>query len=81
MLVKFKNIKKVEEVQEMIVYTNNLEETGDKLFENAIRNLYKFEKNPIEISKWYKIYECLEKCSDSCESVANCVEEIIMKNA
>ena len=81
MLDKFKNTKKIEEVQQLVVHTNNLEERGDRLFENAIRNLYKYEKNPIEISKWYKIYECLENCFDSCECVANCVEEIIMKNA
>lgn len=81
MLLKFKNLKKYEEIQEMVVNTNKLEELGDKLYGQAIRNLYHTEKNPIEISKWHTLYECLENCFDSCESVANCIEAIIMKNS
>ena len=80
MMVKFKNIKNYEEIKEKIVYINKLEESGDKLYEKAIKNLYKNEKDPIEISKWHTIYNSLENSFDTCEYVANCVEEIIMKN-
>ena len=77
---KFKNKKSYPEVRELIIKTNKLEEIGDKMFQNAIRNLYQKEKNPVEILKWHTIYNSLEACVDLCEEVANTVEEIMMKN-
>ena len=44
-----------------------------------MKNLFTNESNPIEIIKWRKIYDCLENCMDSCEKIANNVEEIILK--
>ena len=38
------------------------------------------ENNAVEILKWSKIYERLEDCFDTCESVADTVEEILLKN-
>lgn len=80
MIQKFKNIKEYDETKKIIVNINGLEELGDKLYQQAIRNLYQFEKNPIEVSAWTIIYNSLEDCFDACESVASCVEEIMLKN-
>ena len=80
MMNYFKNMKKYDETKKIIIDINNLEEQGDKLFENAIKNLYNTQKDAIEILKWHKIYECIENSIDSCESVADCVEEVLMKN-
>ena len=80
MMNNFKNIKKYDETKKLIIDINNLEEQGDRLYENAIKNLYNTQKDAIEILKWHKIYERIEKCIDSCESVADCVEEVLMKN-
>ena len=80
MTQKFKKIKEYEETEKKVVNINRLEELGDKLYQQAIRNLYQYEKNPIEVSAWTIIYNSLEDCFDACESVASCVEEIILKN-
>ena len=80
MLQKLKKIKEYEETEKIIVNINRLEEIGDKIYQKAIRELYQFEKNPIEVSAWTIIYNSLEECVDACESVASCVEEIILKN-
>ncbi len=81
MMSNFKNSKKYEETKSIIIDINHLEEQGDRLFEKSIKNLYDNETNSIEISKWHNIYECVENCMDSCECVADYVEEILMKNA
>lgn len=81
MLNKFKNIKKFAEIKEVIIEINKLEEDGDKLYQDAIRNLYNTPKDPIEVITWTTLYNCLENCFDSCENVADCVEEILMKNS
>jgi len=81
MIQNFKNIKEYEETRKLIISINKIEELGDKLYQQAIRNLYQSEKNPIEVSAWTIIYSSLENCFDACESVASCVEEIILKNS
>lgn len=81
MLTKFKNLKKFDEIKEKVIIINNLEDEGDKLYQNAIKDLYKDENNPIDVIRWTTIYNCLEECFDSCERIADCVEEIIMKNS
>ena len=76
----FKERKKYEQIINMIIEINGLEEQGDKLYENSIKNLYNTEQNPVEILKWHNIYTTLEEAIDSFESVADYIEEIIMKN-
>ena len=81
MLVEFKNIKKLDSIHELIVEVNTVEEKGDKLYQDAIRTLYKTNKNPIDVDRWWILYNCLENCLDACEKVADVVEEIITKNS
>lgn len=77
---EFKNIKKFDLIKSKIVEVNDLEGDADKLYESAIRKLYKEETDAIKIIKWTKIYETIENCFDSCENVADGIEEVVMKN-
>ena len=74
-----KEKKKYDQTKALIIEINGLEEQGDRLYENAIKNLYNTEQNPIEILKWNNIYGTLEDAIDSFEGVADYVEEILMK--
>lgn len=80
-LENFKNFKKIELVKEKVIAINVLEEKGDRLYEKAMKNLYKEEKEPIEIIKWTTIYECFENTIDACERIADCLEDVVMKNS
>lgn len=80
MIREFKEIKKYDEIHKFVVNLNNLEEKGDRLFEKSIKELFQIEKNSIEVLKWNTLYNCAENCFDSIENVANCVDEIMMKN-
>ena len=80
MLEKFKDKKKHEEVNKYIIEINNIEESGDRLYENSIKSLFKTETNPIEVIKWNTIYNTLEDGIDSFESVPNTIGKIIIKN-
>lgn len=81
LLKEFKNIKKTKEIQEYVVEVNKLEEQADRLYENAIKELYTSENNPIQIIKWTNIYQTIENCFDACENVADSIEEVLMKNS
>lgn len=76
----FKNTKKYEEIHKLVVCINNIEEEGDKIYEKAIREIFQNESNSVEILKWNTIYNSLENCFDSYESVANTLDEIVLKN-
>ena len=39
------------------------------------------EKDAVAILAWTTMFDRLEKCCDSCEDVADTVEQIIMKNS
>ena len=80
-LENFENFKKGELVKEKAIAINVLEEKADKMFENAMKKLYKEETNPIEIIKWTTIYNCLENTTDACERIADSLEDVVMKNS
>lgn len=80
-LENFENFKKAELVKEKTIAINVLEEKADKLFEKAMRRLYEEEKDPIEIVKWTTIYNCMENTTDACEKIADCLEDVVMKNS
>lgn len=77
----FKNFQDFKTIKEKIIEINMFEDEGDKLYQKALKNLYRNEKDSIEVIKWTTLYNCLENCFDSCESAADCVEEVIMKNS
>lgn len=77
----YHNYKKSATVIENIININNMEEDGDKIYTKAMHNLYTSSDNAIEIMTWTKNFDCLEKCCDACENVADLMEFIIMKNS
>lgn len=80
-LVEFENFKRSKRLHEEIIEINHLEEEGDDLYVNGVRNLYKTSKDPVELMVWTEIYRRLERCCDACEDVANDIESIVMKNS
>jgi predicted phosphate transport protein (TIGR00153 family) len=59
---------------------NQLERRGDLLYSEAVRRLFKEEKDPIEVIKWMSIYEGLENSIDRCKDVAEALEAVVVKN-
>ena len=80
LIIEFKNLKKIKEIKDKVVEVNKIEGQADILYINAIRDLYKNKKDAVEIIKWCNIYKTIEKCFDACESVANCVDDVLLKN-
>ncbi|MBU3133343.1 DUF47 family protein [Clostridium gasigenes] len=80
LMVEFKIMKKSKILQEKIWLINKLEDAGDKLYRDSLKQLFK-ETDAIEIIKWKEILERMEKAIDSCEDVANMVKGVVMKNA
>ena len=78
---KLSDLKHPELIKEKVIVVNKLEEQGDRVYERIVSNLYKEEKDPIELIKWINIYRCFEETIDSCEEISDCIQDVIMKNS
>ena len=59
---------------------NTLEEDGDRLFIEGLRELHTKEKDPLKVITWREILIYLEKCTDATEHVADVCERVILTN-
>ena len=80
-LEEFKNFKNSKKLRDKVIEINRLEEDGDALYVDSMRNLYHTSTDPIELMCWTEILHRLEKCCDNCEDVADVLESIVMKNS
>lgn len=78
---ELRNFRRSKKLHAEVVEVNRLEEEGDALYINGVKNMYKTSTDPVELMVWTEIYRKLEKCCDACEDVANEIESIVMKNS
>ncbi|ETI67635.1 DUF47 domain-containing protein [Neobacillus vireti] len=73
--------KKLPKIREHAIKIKDYESKCDNVLRQSIKHLFTIEKDPIRIIQYKEIYENLEDVADYCQSVANTLETIIMKNA
>lgn len=81
LIKELENFKKSKTIKDRVVEINRLEEEGDILYTKHMKNLYRTCNDNLEIVKWSNIFTSFEKCFDACETVANNIESIAMKNS
>jgi len=57
-----------------------LEDVGDKILHDSISSLFMARADPLEVIRWKDIHESLEEAMDACESAADVLEAIVVKN-
>jgi len=70
---------KVKRINEMKV-VKALETEADNIYRQALKELFEIETNAIEIIKRKEILEILENTSDRCQSTANLIISLFIKN-
>ena len=78
---EFPEFRKSTKLKEYLIKINDLEEEGDHLYIEGMRELHTDGCNPLEVIAWRDIYSYLERCMDACEHAADVVETVIMKNS
>ena len=63
------------------VEINRLENDGDRITREAMAALFDNGIDPMVVIRWKDIYERLESAIDACETVANILEGIVIKNS
>lgn len=81
MFDNLKDFKKSDIVLKQIIEVNRLENEADHLYRQALKDLFREEKDPVELIKWQRIFDQMETAMDTCANVANVVEGVVMKHA
>ena len=76
------NLKGMRGVQEALVQVKAYEDEGDRVLRDALAALFRDEGiAPLIVIRWKDIYEALEQALDACETAANVIANIVVKNA
>ena len=68
--------------QTALIEVKQLEDDGDRVVRDAIAALFHDPRiDPLIVIRWKDIYEALEDALDACESAANVIGNIVVKNA
>lgn len=70
-------VKRVSEIKAV----KDLESEADQVYRTAMQDLFANEKDAIELIKKKEILDLLERTSDRCQSVANIILSIFIKNS
>jgi len=60
---------------------NRLENEADRIGRSAVLDLFNKEKDPITLIKLKEVYEFFEDTIDSCEDVADVLQNVVVKNS
>jgi predicted phosphate transport protein (TIGR00153 family) len=76
------NLKGMRGVQQALVELKSLEDQGDRVLRDALASLFRDGRiDPLIVIRWKDIYEALERGLDACETAANVIANIVVKNA
>ncbi|TKI20100.1 DUF47 domain-containing protein [Lysinibacillus sphaericus] len=75
------NSKKLVEMRKHAIQIKDYERECDEIFRSSMKQLFIQEKDPMRIIVFKDIYEQFEDIADCCQTVANTIETIIMRNA
>ena len=67
-------------VKERIVHINTIENNGDRVLEDALRNLVTRKEHMFEFICWKEIYELLEQTTDRLEDAGDVIQRVLISN-
>src|ERR671918_31901 len=75
-------LKGMRGVEAELVALKALEDEGDRVLHDAIADLFRDPRiDPLIVIRWKDIFEALEEALDACETAANVIGNIVVKNA
>ncbi|HEX7057063.1 MAG TPA: DUF47 family protein [Bacilli bacterium] len=73
--------KKYMQILAHTVQINSLEDEGDRLMREGIRQIFTHPADPYQDFKLKELYERLEETTDACEDAANILESVVLRYA
>jgi uncharacterized protein Yka (UPF0111/DUF47 family) len=74
-------LKALRGVEKHLLELKRLEDDGDRVLREALAALFRDERiDPLIVIRWKDIYEALEQALDACETAANVIANVVVKN-
>ena len=81
LLIACNNLKGFSGVQDALVELKRLEDEGDRVLRDGLAALFRDDGiDPLMVIRWKDVYDRLERALDSCETAANTIANIVVKN-
>lgn len=77
----FEALEKNGAIMDHCIEINRLENEADRIGRSAVADLFNKEKDPITLIKLKEVYEFFEDTIDSCEDVADVLQNVVVKNS
>jgi predicted phosphate transport protein (TIGR00153 family) len=77
----FEALEKNGNIMEHCIEINRLENEADRIGRSAVVELFDKEKDPITLIKLKEVYDFFEDTIDSCEDVADVLQNVVVKNS
>jgi len=74
-----RSAKTYDQVTANCIAMHDAESAVDDIFQDALVELFRTEKDPIQVIKWKDVYESMEAVTDHLEAVANVIQSILVK--
>ena len=78
-ILELKNLKNPKKIMDSCIRINEIENQADDIYHNALTNLFRDEKDAIELIKIKEMLSSLEKATDKAEDVSDVLKSIIVK--
>jgi hypothetical protein len=73
-------LKQLRRIEPHVVGIKRLEDEADRIVRSGIVTLFENQPDPLKVIRWKDILESLEDAVDSCETAADLVGNIVVKN-
>ncbi|HEY3319074.1 MAG TPA: DUF47 family protein [Planctomycetota bacterium] len=70
-----------DELSRLLIETHEFENKGDEQNHTALGRLFENAVDPLYVMKWKELHDMVEWSIDNCETVANTIRTIMVKNA
>ena len=82
MMQHLPNYKRDDEVMRQAIAIGLVEDGGDTVYENALRDLFREdETRGKESLAWLRIFDRMEHCLDACDKAAGVVRNVVLKSS
>jgi predicted phosphate transport protein (TIGR00153 family) len=78
---ELRDLKNIRTIADSCVRINSIENKADYVFDNAVGQLFEYEKDAVNLIKYKEVLSALETATDMCEDAANVLESILVKHA
>ncbi|MBI1949300.1 MAG: DUF47 family protein [Deltaproteobacteria bacterium] len=80
-VVLLRTLRRLDEVQQHTRHMSKLEHDGDEIFRNRVGELFRTQKNAVQLIQHKEFLEGLERTLDACDHVGTALKTIVIKNA